>query len=349
MSESARESALKITLLRRSELWKNAAARTRRLSRNKTDNAQDANAMVDDYRMLAHDVAKVRRLLPDSRAREYLETAYAQAHSTLYRPAWHPGYALLGLFRDDIPAVVSWLRPHIIWATALFVLTVITGYLMVHTYPDLIALFASPELIATVERGQLWTEGLLNVVPSSVLSLQILTNNIVVSLFAYCAGFLFGLGTLYILGLNGLMLGAVFAFTSLHGLGDDLFTFVVAHGCVEISVMCLSGAAGAAVGEALIRPGHATRAESFQHAALQSGKLILACVLLLIGSGLIEGYISPNPAFSLTTRVAIGATYWLFMIALLNGWPFFIWRKLLPAISADITCAAVCRQAGRRR
>jgi uncharacterized membrane protein SpoIIM required for sporulation len=217
---------------------------------------------------------------------------------------------------------MRWLRPHVLWATALFILTIVAGYWMVHTYPDLIALFASPELIATVERGQLWTEGLLNVVPSSVLSLQILTNNIVVSLFAYCAGFLFGLGTVYILGLNGLMLGAVFAFTGQHGLDDDLFRFVVAHGCVEISVMCLSGAAGAAVGEALIRPGTATRAESFQRAALSSGKLILACALLLIGSGLIEGYISPNPAFSLRARIAIGVSYWIFMLALLNGWLF---------------------------
>jgi uncharacterized membrane protein SpoIIM required for sporulation len=327
VNEPAREDALKITLLRRSQLWKNAADRIRRLAGKKTDDAADAISMADDYRMLAHDVAKVRRLLPDSRAREYLETAYAQAHASLHRPAWHPGYALLSLFRDEIPAVVSWLRPHIIWATALFILTVIAGYSMVHTYPDLIALFASPELIATVERGQLWTEGLLNVVPSSVLSLQILTNNIVVSLFAYCAGFLFGLGTLYILGLNGLMLGAVFAFTRLHGLDDDLFTFVVAHGCVEISVMCLSGAAGAAVGEALIRPGAATRAAAFQHAALQSGKLILACVILLVGSGVIEGYVSPNPVFPLWTRIVIGVSYWLVMIVLLNGWMFAARRR----------------------
>jgi uncharacterized membrane protein SpoIIM required for sporulation len=327
MNESPRDHALKVTLLRRAELWKNAAERMRRLAGRKTNNAADALSMADDYRMLAHDVAKVRRLLPDSRAREYLETAYAQAHAGLHRPAWHPGHALLSLFRDEIPAVVSWLRPHIIWATALFLLTVIAGYWMVHTYPDLIALFASPELISTVERGQLWTEGLLNVVPSSVLSLQILTNNIVVSLFAYCAGFLFGLGTLYILGLNGLMLGAVFAFTSLHGLGDDLFAFVVAHGCVEISVMCLSGAAGAAVGEALIRPADATRAESFQRAALQSGKLILACVLLLVGSGLIEGYVSPNPIFPLWTRIAIGVSYWVLMIVLLNGWLFGARRR----------------------
>jgi uncharacterized membrane protein SpoIIM required for sporulation len=322
VNDSVREHALKVALLRRSERWKQAAARTKRLSSRKTDDPTDAAAMADDYRMLAHDVAKVRRLLPDSRAREYLETAYAQAHATLHRPAWHPAYAVLNLFRDEIPAVVHWLRPHIIWATALFILTVIAGYSMVHTYPDLIALFASPELIATVERGQLWTEGLLNVVPSSVLSLQILTNNIVVSLFAYCAGFLFGLGTLYILGLNGLMLGAVFAFTSLHGLGDDLFKFVVAHGCVEISVMCLSGAAGAAVGEALIRPTAASRTESFQRAALQSGKLIVVCVLLLVGAGIIEGYVSPNPTFPLWTHIVIGISYWVLMLALLNGWLF---------------------------
>jgi uncharacterized membrane protein SpoIIM required for sporulation len=322
LSEQARQQALKVALLKRSDLWKNAAARIRRLAKGRTDDATDAAGLADDYRMLAHDVAKARRLMPGTRTREYLEATYAQAHTTLHKTAWHPGHALLSLFRDEVPDVVLWLRPHIIWATALFILTVIAGFAMVHIYPDLIGLFASPELIATVERGQLWTEGLLNVVPSSVLSLQILTNNIVVSLFAYCAGFLFGLGTLYILGLNGLMLGAVFAFTSLHGLGDDLFAFVVAHGCVEISVMCLSGAAGAAVGESLIRPGPGGRAESFQLAALRSGKLILACVVLLIGSGLIEGYVSPDPHFPLWTRIVIGVGYWILMIALLQGWLF---------------------------
>jgi uncharacterized membrane protein SpoIIM required for sporulation len=319
------ESTTRLTFLRRAQLWKDAVARTRRLSGKRTDDAADAAAVADDYRMLARDVAKARQLIPDSRAREYLEAAYANAHASLHRPALHPGFALLTLFRDDIPSVMRSLKFHIIWATTLFILTALAGYWMVHTYPDLIALFASPELIATVERGQLWTEGLLNIVPSSVLSLQILTNNIVVSLFAYCAGFLFGLGTVYVLGLNGLMLGAVFAFTGLHGLDDDLFRFVVAHGCVEISVMCLSGAAGAAVGEALIRPGAAGRTESFQRAALESGKLILACVLLLIGSGLIEGYVSPNPAFSLHARILIGVSYWLFMLALLNGW--FLGRR----------------------
>jgi uncharacterized membrane protein SpoIIM required for sporulation len=269
--------------------------------------------------LLAHDLARVRALLPDTRTREYLETAYARAHATLHHGAWRAGSALLTLFRDELPAAVRWLLPYIFWSTLLFVLAVAAGYLLVQRYPELIALFASPDLIATVERGKLWTEGLLNIVPSSVLSAQILANNIVVSLFAYCAGFLFGLGTLYILGLNGLMLGAVFAFVGQHGLRTQLISFIVAHGCVELSVMCLSGAAGAAVGEALIRPGAAGRIESFRVAALRSARVLIACAVLLIGAGVIEGYISPNPRFTLTTRIMIGVSYWCFMVALLSG------------------------------
>ena len=321
MNELSRDEALKVALLQRSRQWEAAVARAERLSRETAMDLADAAQMPDDYRLLAHDLARVRRLMPDTRVRQYLEAAYARAHGTLYRGAWRPGHALLVLFRDEVPTVVRWLAPHILWATSIFILTILAGYWMVRTYPDLISLFASPDLITTVERGRLWTEGILNIVPSSVLSLQILTNNIVVSLFAYCAGFVFGLGTLYILGLNGLMLGAVFAFTAQHGLAGALFQFIVAHGCVELSVMCLSGAAGAAVGEALIRPTHGNRMESFRIAALRSGKLLVACAVLLVGSGLIEGYISPRPDFPLWARLSIGVSYWLLMVALLARRP----------------------------
>jgi uncharacterized membrane protein SpoIIM required for sporulation len=303
----------------RMTLWTAATERARRLARGRALDAADAQQMIEDYGVLAHDLARARRVAPESAEQQYLEGAYARAHATLYHGAWHAGDALLGLFRDQLPDVVRWLRPYIFWVTLLFALSVFAGGWMVHTYPALIRLFASPELIATVERGELWTHSLLNVVPSSVLSLQILTNNIVVSIFAYCAGFLFGLGTFYIVGLNGLMLGAVFAFTAQHGLEGELFGFVVAHGCVEISVMCLSGAAGAAVGEALIRPTTPRRADAFRQAALRSGKLLLACALLLVGTGLIEGYVSPDPRFALWTRIVIGVAYWLFMVALLRG------------------------------
>jgi uncharacterized membrane protein SpoIIM required for sporulation len=326
VSSVTRRQALTANLLSRVPLWRAADARARQLNLGHIDEAADAVRLAQDYRLLAHDLARVRTLLPNTRTREYLEGAYGRAHVILHHGAWRADRALLALLRDELPAVVRWLLPYILWCTAIFALTVLAGYALVRTYPELIALFASPDLIATVERGQLWTEGLLNVVPSSLLSAQILTNNIVVTLFAFCAGIFFGLGTLYILGLNGLMLGAIFAFVGQHALAKPLFTFIVAHGCVEISVMCLSGAAGAAVGEALVRPGPGGRSESFRIAALRSGKLLSACALLLVGAGLLEGYVSPNPRLSLATKAAIGVGYWLFMVALLSG-RLFVQRR----------------------
>jgi uncharacterized membrane protein SpoIIM required for sporulation/uncharacterized RDD family membrane protein YckC len=317
----------------RAMLWAAADERAHRLGRGRALDAADANQIVDDYRLLAHDLERARRRAPGSAEREYLEGAYARAHATLYHGSWNALAAFVSFFRDQLPAVVRWLQPYILWVALLFVVSVLTGGWMVHTYPALIRLFASPELIATVERGELWTHSLLNVVPSSVLSLQILTNNIVVSVFAYCAGFLFGLGTFYIVGLNGLTLGAVFAFTAQHGLDGELFEFVMAHGWVEISALCLSGAAGAAVGDALIRPNTPRRADAFRAAALKSGKLLFACALLLVGTGLIEGYISPDPRFNFTMRVCIGVGYWIFMLALLRGWLFHGARRTEPVVT----------------
>jgi uncharacterized membrane protein SpoIIM required for sporulation len=314
--------ALRARLMKRAERWRAALERARRLGSTRAADVNDAATAVEDYRLLARDLATARRLAPDSRAREFLEGAYAQSHATLHRPVVRPLDAFWTLLRADLPQVVASLRPHLTWVVILFLLSILAGAWLVRTYPDLIGLFASPQLIATVERGGLWTEGLLNVVPSSVLSLKVLTNNVVVSLFAWCAGALFGLGTFYIVALNGLMLGAVFAFTARYDLAARLFEFTIAHGLVEVSVLCLSGAAGAAVGEALIRPALTSRGDSFRVAALHSGKLLFACVLLLIGCGAIEGYISANPAIPLTTRVLVGVGYWLFMVALLRGWLF---------------------------
>jgi uncharacterized membrane protein SpoIIM required for sporulation len=318
--DRTRECALEAALLRRSSLWRAAAARAQRLARGHAHDAQDAFDLVEDYRILARDLAIARRLIPESRAREFLETAYARVHATVHRSASHPLQSLEILLRDQIPEIVKELHPYIAWVSGLFALSVGAGFALIQAYPDLIALFASPDMIAATERGELWTTGLLDVAPASLVSAQVLTNNIVVSLFAFCAGFLFGLGTFYIVSLNGLTLGAVFALTAQHGLAGKLLAFVLPHGCVELSVMCLSGAAGAAVGEALIRPMAATRARSFQIAALRSAKLLIPCVLLLAGCGLIEGYVSPDPRLPLGARLLVGGGYWLVMVAWLEGW-----------------------------
>jgi uncharacterized membrane protein SpoIIM required for sporulation/uncharacterized RDD family membrane protein YckC len=287
----------------------------------------DALGVAEDYRRAAHEINSARAAVaaraPDAgRGLEYLEASYADLHDIIHRPARRAAQVLLELLRDRIPAALHAMRLHVFGVTLLFVIAGISGFSMVYAYPDLIELFASTALIDTVERGELWTDGLLNVTPSAVLSVDLLTNNIVVSFFAFCSGVIFGLGTFYIIGMNAMSLGAIFALTAQHGLAGRLFDFVVAHGCVELSCICLAGAAGSYLGEALVRPGTHTRSEAFRAAASESIRVMAAVVLLLIVCGFIEGYISPNPEVPRWARVTIGIGFWLFMISFLRGYVF---------------------------
>ncbi len=108
-------------------MWKDALERAQRLMTGRANDVADATRLIDDYRLLAHDLARASRLMPESRAREFLEMAYAQAHAALHKPVTHPGYALWSLFRDQIPEAIRWLRPHIIWVTLLFVASIFVG------------------------------------------------------------------------------------------------------------------------------------------------------------------------------------------------------------------------------
>jgi uncharacterized membrane protein SpoIIM required for sporulation len=115
------------------------------------------------------------------------------------------------------------------------------------------------------------------------------------------------------------MLGGIFAFVHQHGLAGALFTFIIAHGPVELSVICVAGATGVALGESIVRPASGTRRDSFQACAHRVAPLLLLCAMLLVGCGFIEGFVSPDPAFPLASRVTIGVSYWAVMWALMSG------------------------------
>lgn len=302
------------------EQWHAAHERAGMLGRHGDGTVDEALAVVDDYRRAARELGNLRMAAATAGpSAEYLDAVHADLHGVVHRPARRLWLALWSLLRDRVPAAMHAMRLHLLAVTLLFVISGVTGFWLVYSYPDLIAMFASPQLIATVERGELWTDGLLNVMPSAVLSVSILTNNIIVSLFAFCSGIIFGLGTFYLVGLNGISLGAVFAFTAQHGLAGRLFDFVVAHGCVELSCICIAGAAGSYLGESLIRPGERSRAEAFHQAAGEGIRVLFVVTLLLIVCGFIEGYVSPDPEIPRWARVTIGVGYGLFMISLLRG------------------------------
>ena len=126
-------------------------------------------------------------------------------------------------------------------------------------------------------------------------STQIFTNNIKVTFYAFALGAMVGLGTLYVLAYNGASFGAIMALTYRAGFGNDLLTFVVGHGVIELSCIFIAGGAGLLIGTALLMPGDMTRGDALKARGMEAVRLIVGCIPLLVVAGIIEGFISPAP------------------------------------------------------
>src|SRR5690606_1650126 len=118
---------------------------------------------------------------------------------------------------------------------------------------------------------------------------------------------------------NGFMLGAILAFVGHHHMVGRLLEFIVAHGIVELSTIFVAGAVGISLGEALISPGLLSRRSAFEAAARRAAGVMMVCVAFLVGAGLIEGYISPNPVYPLSARIVIGCAYMFLFVVVITG------------------------------
>ena len=317
--------------------WREAARQAEAVERGRSASAADVLGVVRAYPEIARDVAIARALAPSAPLTRRLERLYLVLHRTLHERPRRLPHEIASLILRDAPAAARALAWHIVWVTALFFASATAGAWLVNQYPEVVGLFASEAMIEQVQAGRLWTDGLLNVVPSSVLAVSIFTNNITVALFALVVGIFYGLGTAYIVGMNGMMLGAVFSYTAQHGLAVRLLEFVAAHGFVELSVVMIAGACGVSLGEALARPGHLRRAEAFRRATKRAVPLLVVGAVFLVGAGLIEGYVSPSPAYPFWARLAIGFAYLGLLVVVLSGAleRLVRRRRRLPAASGE--------------
>ena len=91
-----------------------------------------------------------------------------------------------------------------------------------------------------------------------------MTNNLSVCFIAFAGGIVFGLGPLYSMFFNGLLLGVIGVACQQHGMSVDLWSFVAPHGSLELPSIILAGAAGLRLAHGLLFPGIYSRRESMR-------------------------------------------------------------------------------------
>lgn len=258
------------------------------------------------YRRILHDHALAAARFPGtSAARRLARLAVAGTH-LLARPSRPRGGGLLRFLTRTFPRTFRRHMPTVGVAAALFAVTALLAFPLAALRPGAATAFLSPQQVEKLARGEMWTEALTTTVPPGASSSVIATNNLSVALSAWAGGALAGLGSLYILVLNGLMLGALLGVTLHYGMAPALLEFVAAHGPLEISLILFSAAAGLVLARGLVAAEDRPRAAVLREASRDSLVILAGCLPWLVLLALVEALISPSPEYAPATKAALG-------------------------------------------
>ncbi len=135
-------------------------------------------------------------------------------------------------------------------------------------------------------------------------------NNIGIAFRCFATGILFGLGSMFFLLYNGIVIGTVIGYVIYRGNGENILTFVCGHGAFELTGIVISGAAGMVMGYALVDTGGRSRLESLRACGPDVGAMIMGAGVMLLIAAFVEGFWSPS-GIAAPVKWSVAAGLWL--------------------------------------
>jgi len=244
------------------------------------------------YRQTAADLAAIRLDPSSVHFARYLNHLMTRAHNIIYAGHRASPWAIPRFFRYQYPRIVRRNLRYCGLAIAVFVVGGLAGIALTLQDPDFKLQLLGPQMVRTIEHKEMWTHSIISVKP--LASSEIMTNNMTVAFMTYATGIVAGLGTIYMLFFNGVLMGVIGTACATAGMSLSLWSFVAPHGALELPAIFLAGGAGLKIAHGLLFPGMLPRKESLAMAGREATALVLGTVPILVIAGTIEAFVSPT-------------------------------------------------------
>jgi len=277
------------------------------------------------YRATLSSLSVARAISLDRNLLEYLESLSGRAYLMVYGTRRHLWEALGDFFARRFPRAVRAHAVHLGLSAALLLLGLLTGFALTRADPERFYAFVDPAYAGG--RGPTSsTESLRKVLYADRKAAEMLqtfaaflfSHNARIGLTAFVLGFAGGAPTALLMFSNGLVLGAFGALYASRGLSLEFWAWVLPHGVTELSAVALCGAAGLALGQALLFPGQEERLAALARRGREAGVVALGAVALFFLAGLVEG-IFRQLVHAVPVRYAVAAGSALALAAWLAG------------------------------
>lgn len=244
------------------------------------------------YRQTASDLATIREDASSRSLAHYLNQLLGRAHNFIYMGRRSRPGGIIKFYRETFPQVFHDTFAYTFTAAAIFWVLAAAGLMLSITHPGFQRYFLGADMMETIEKRQMWTHSIVSIKP--LASSAIMTNNLSVSFTTFALGITAGMGTVFELMFNGLLIGVVGAACWQAGMSLQLWSFVAPHGVIELPAIFIAGGGGLLIAKGLLFAGTLPRRASLVREGGRAVRLVLGIIPMLIVAGTIEGFVSPS-------------------------------------------------------
>jgi len=270
------------------------------------------------YRQTAADLSVLREDPTGQLYARRLNQLLARAHNIIYTGKRVNASGIVPFFTKTYPEVFRRNFGYVFAAVVIFLAGAVVGLLMTLHNPAFQLQVLGSDMVNTIEHRKMWTHSVVAIKP--VASSAIMTNNLSVTFLTFAMGVTGGLGTVYLIFFNGLLLGVVGTSCWLNQMSLQLWSFVAPHGVLELPSIFIAGGAGLRIAQGMLFPGFVSRRDSLNAAGAEAIQLLIGTIPMLVIAGVLEGFFSPTSETALL-KFSVAAGLFVLLVLCLSYRP----------------------------
>ena len=273
------------------------------------------------YRHVCHHLALARGRGYSHEVTDRLQRIVEQGHCVLYRPPAPRWHRVADFLVAGFPRLVRSQWRCMLIAAVLFYLPVLITLVAMQLRPELAHTVFSSDQLAQFEKMYDPSNTELGRSSGTDLSMfgYYVMNNVSIAFRTFASGLFFGVGAVYVLAANGLLIGGMAGHLTAIGYGAPFWRFVVGHSAFELTALVISGGAGLRLGLTLLAPGRQRRGAAMVAAGWIGAQLALGAFAMLVMAAFVEAYWSSIASLPDAVKYGSGALLWLLVLT-------WLWR-----------------------
>ena len=254
----------------------------------------DPDVLASNYIQLVNDLAYAQTYYPKSKVITYLNQLATKAFQKIYKTKRQDTNRIISFWKTEVPLICYQYRKFIYVAFIIF---------SVFTFIGAISAANNAEFLRSVVGDSYVDQTIENIEAGDPVAVYksgsnwgsfigITINNLRVGIIAFVFGVFLGIGTLYIMFKNCIMLGSFQYFFYEKQVFWESVRGIWIHGAMEIFAIVIECAAGLILGASILFPATHSRYTSFKLGAKTGIKILISTFPFTFSAGFLEGFIT---------------------------------------------------------